>query len=655
MKKPILSLLILAATVQFTYSQKPTILTEAWAANPAISAINSKYSKESAVVLSDRRRIEYVDDGKGDVLAYYTLHKLIHINDDRSIERFNKIYLGLNEKADIVDVKARTILPKGKTFNLNQNDIKEIKEKDGNLYKIFAMEGLEKGCEVEYTYTFKRPVSFTGREALQGDLPQLETTFEIVCPERLHFEIKPFNFSFNPVDTVINGKRFVKCLQKETEGVDEEKYAFYDANVKRIEYKLAYNDAARKGERLFTWNELARRIYSVYTDFTPKENSSIIALTAENGWEKLKDEPAKIVAVENYIKSKYTYNEDQSDAETNTIAAVVKNKAGGTVGFMKLYTAIFQALGVNYQYVLAADRSRTAIDRTFENWNNCDYALFFFPSLNKFIAPTRIDFRYPWIVPTWGGSNGLFFRRTSLGNITTAVSEIRNIELEDYTQSINNIDTRLELNSSMDSLSIDAKQYYSGYAAVDLRSAYNFSNDDTRQKIIKQMAKMLSSSENVIFSEVIDPEFEKAVSNRPVTLHIKTKSGELIERAGNKLLIKVGMVIGQQVEMYQEKKRQFPINIDYGHIEDRKIEMLIPKGYIVKNLNDLKINQVYKDNGAQTMGFTSDYKLNDNVLSINISEDYRNTFYPLTQFDQFRKIINSSSDFNKVVLVLEKI
>ena len=106
--------------------------------------------------------------------------------------------------------------------------------------------------------------------------------------------------------------------------------------------------------------------------------------------------------------------------------------------------------------------------------------------------------------------------------------------------------------------------------------------------------------------------------------------------------------------MYQEKKRQEPVDVDYPHVEERKIELVIPKGYKISNLNDLKIEQTYLDNGKLTMGFTTDYQLKGNTLTVHIMEQYCNVTYPITQFEQFKKIINASSDFNKVVLVLEK-
>lgn len=641
-------------TAHMVCAQQPAIVTEKWAEKPSIHKIDSKYAKESAVIIADTRRIEYIDLPKQEMAEYYTVHKLIHINDDRGIERFNKIFLNVNENADMTDVRARTILPGGKTLELNRTNIKEIKEKDQS-YKIFAMEGLEKGAEVEYTYTFKRSMSFMGRELVQTELPELNTTVEIISPDRLRFDVKPYNFTGAATDTVLNSKRIARFVISESPSADEEKYADYAANLKRLEYKLSYNDVARKGERLFTWNEFARRVYANYSDISEKENAAVLELVKANGWDKLPDETAKIIAVENYVKKKFTYNEDQNNETANVLATVLKNKLAGTSGIMKLYTAIFQNLGVNYQYVLAADKTKLMIDRAFENWNNCDFSLFYFPAENKFIAPGRPDYRYPWIMPDWGGTNGVFLRRTTLGNVSTALADVRPIVLEDYSKSLNNIDTRLELSSGLDSLTIDAKMILSGYLAVNYRDAFNFSNEDDKRKIIKEVAKGMSSSDNVLFSEVINPEFEKATDNLPLTLHIKTKSGELLERAGNKLLIKIGMAIGPQTEMYQEKPRQSPVNISFGHVEERKIDLVIPAGYKVSNLDALKINQTYTDNGEHTMGFVSDYQLKGNMLSVHIMEDYRKTFYPLSQFDQFVKIINASADFNKVVLVLEKI
>jgi hypothetical protein len=654
MKKQTLWLAIALSSLQYVHGQDKAIEVEKWADKPTISAIDGKYNKESAVIVADKRRVQYTDEAKNEVAEYYTLHKIIHINDDRGIESFNKIYLGINENADIVDVKARTILPGGKIIELDKNNIKDIKENDGNVYKIFAMEGLEKGCDVEYFYTYKKSASYFGREVLQSNFPVMESTFKLICPPRLRFDIKPYNFLAQPTDTVLNNQRIAACSVKEIAGAEGEKYAYADAYLKRLEYKLSYNDDARKGERLFTWNELAKRIYSIYTYYSDKESRQVADLVKQNGWDNLADEPSKIIAVENYVKKTFSYDEELRSDDANTLQKVLEKKIAGNSGAARLYAAIFQNLAINYQFVLTGDRSKFVIDRAFENWNNCDYPIIYFPAENKYLAPTRPDYRYPWILPSWGDTYGLFCKHTSLGSFSTALAEIKTVELEDYTKSVQNIESRLELNNGLDSLNIDARQIFSGYPALGIRDAFNFSNDEQKRLIVKELAKSVSSSENIVFSEILNKELENENANTPMVLHVKTKSGELIERAGNKLLLKIGLAIGPQVEMYQEKPREEAIDLDYGHIEERKLDFVIPAGYTISNANDLKIEQTYSENGELTMGFVSTYEIKGNILSVHIMEQYRKTFYPITQFDQFRKIINASSDFNKVVLVLEK-
>jgi hypothetical protein len=651
MKRSILTLLISIASLQNTYAQE-TIEKENWADKPLLHTLDSKYGKESAVILLDKRRIEYIDEPKDALAEYYTLHRLIHINDDRGIENFNKIYLGFNEQADVVDIRARAILPGGKVIELDKNNIKDLKEDDGNTYKIFAMDGLSKGCEVEYFYTFKRPINFFGREQMQTGFPIQHSVFQLARPERLRFDLKGYNGEIASTDTLIGKKKITQCLADVIAGADEEKYAYYSANLKRIEYKLSYNDAAQKGERIFTWNELAKRIQSSYTSYTEKEYKKVQDIVKANGWDKISGETKKITGVENYIKKSYAFNDELKNDEPNMLGNVIQNKIGGIDGLVRLYGAIFKELGVNYQFVLTGDRAKVIVDKGFENWSNCDNVLIYFPTEGKFLAPGRPDYRYPYINANWGETNGVFLKSTSIGSFITAIADIKNIELEDYSKSYNNIESRLELNKELDSISIDAKQIYGGYEAAPYKGAFNFSNDEQKRTITKELIKQVSNTDHILFSETLNTEFD---NDKPFILHSKTKSGELIEKAGNKLLLKIGMAIGQQVEMYQEKPRQQPINLEFGHVEERKIDFVIPTGYAIRNANDLKMEETFKDNNELTMGFVSNYEIKGNMLSITIREEYRKTFYPLTQFNQFRKIINQSSDFNKVVLILQKI
>jgi len=634
-------------------AQNNGLILEKWEASPLLHQIDSKYAGESAVILLDKRRVEYIDE-KEELIMYRTLHKIIHINNDNGIETFNRVYLPVNENKDIVSIKARTVLPGGKIIEISSENIKDIKDEDEQMYKIFAMEGLVKGCEVEFYYTYKRNTGHFGRENIQGSFPILEATVEIVSPARLIYDLRTYNTMTKAKDTVINDKRFVAFSAKGIPGVEEEKYSAYEANLLRCEYKLSYNLARSKNEKLFTWDELAKRAYSLYSTCTEKELKKVDDFVDDLKLKKLGSDLEKIIATENYLKKNFAVRDDIGGDDAENLEKIIKTKLTSFNGIVRLYGAIFRNIGISHEFVMASDRQKLTIERNFENWNNCDKLVIFFPTLKKYLAPTEIEFRFPWINPNWGNTNAIYCKTTTISNFTTAFAEVKSIPLEDYLLSTINTDAEIKMNNDADTLLIDIKQSYSGYAASTYKSLFTFSTPENQRLVIKEMIKFGTKSENVISSKLENQEFENYHENKPFILAATVKASELVERAGNKIIVKIGDIIGPQVEMYQDKPRQFPMDIGFPHILERKIKFTIPPGYIVKNPNDLNIDHTYQENGQLTMGFVSSYIVEGNVLTITIIEEYRKTNYPLSQYEEFRKIINAAADFNKVALVLEK-
>ncbi|HVY73910.1 MAG TPA: DUF3857 domain-containing protein [Puia sp.] len=652
--KRFLSVLPVILIAAFTAKgQADSIETEQWNAKPALHSSAGEYTGEPAVVIADDRRFEYIDDVKGDQHLFYTRHRIVHVNNDHGIEYFNKVYIPADGVLSFKEIHARTILPGGKVVELSNESIKDIRDDDGHAYKIFAMEGLEKGSEIEYYYTAEREVSYFGNEVFQYQFPVQSSSLEIVCPQRLVFEVKAYNCDpDNRKDSLPGGKTVFRSRLTGLSGAQEEKYAAYSVNLARLEYKLSYNNSAgRVGQRLFTWNEFVKRAYSMYTTLTSKEAGRVSDLVRQKNWGTLKEDSEKIIAVETYVKSNFAYRDD---ADSRDLEKILKNKIADLVGLMRLYTAIFNELQVKYEFLFAADRTSWLIDRNFENWNNCDYPLFYFPASKGYLVPTKIDCRYPLIYPDWAGANGIFCKTVSIGSMTTAIADIRPIPLEDYSRTYNNLDIRVSLNQGLDSLLIDSRSILGGYAAIGYREPFIMATDEQKRDMFKQMSKNQLNTESIVKSEVENLSFEDANKSKPFIIHQVVLSGDMIERAGEKILVKLGLVIGPQTEMYQEKKRTMPITMAYPHFEERKIHFTIPAGYHVKNPGDLNIKQVYEENGVQTMGFVSSYQMRDNVIEIEIMEDYRKVFYPVSQYEEFAKIINASSDFNKVILVLEK-
>jgi hypothetical protein len=656
MKSCLIAPILLMVTIS-VMAQRPDIVFEDWTGRPSLHAIPERYRKESAIILLDNRKVEYVD-GKNDLAGEYrTLHRIVRLNDDNGIESFNKIYLGVSDTSEIVDLHARTILPGGKVIDIDRRNIKDVQEEDGSKYKIFAMEGLEKGCEIEYTYTTKRDMSYFGREVMQGPFPIIDARLQVICPKRLLFQLKGYNCTAPVADSDLDVKRVFSVLLQDIPGADDEKYATYNADLQRVEYRLSYNSVHEEGKaRLNTWEALAKRIHEVYESYTDKDLKAAAAMIGPNGWDRLSSEESKIMAVENYVKKQFTTREDIDMQNAGNIEWVIKNKIASHAGMIRLFSVIFDRLGIDNQIVLTCSRDEAVIDKSFENWSNASQFLFYFPSSKKFMAPTLLYVRYPWIDPYWEGADALFCKTTTIGTYTTALATIKRVPTSDDSLNFSRLDARLQLNPGLDTLLIDLKQSYGGYLAGNYREAFTLANADEQHNFLKEMIKATTNSERVVSSKIENSGLENYNENKPFVLSATVKSSEMLESAGNKILVKIGNIIGPQVEMYQEKARLFPIQLPFAHSYERSVNFVIPDGYQVKNPDDLVIRHEYKTDGETevTVGFTSDYKIEGNVIHIHILEVYKRIFYPLSEYDNFKKVINSAADFNKVVMVLEK-
>ena len=89
-------------------------------------------------------------------LMYSTIHRIVYVNNDEAIQKHNRIVISMNNTLELIDVKARAIGKDGKAVFFDKSNLKELKnEESGNEFKIFAIEGIELGSEVEYFFTRK--------------------------------------------------------------------------------------------------------------------------------------------------------------------------------------------------------------------------------------------------------------------------------------------------------------------------------------------------------------------------------------------------------------------------------------------------------------------------------------------------------------------
>jgi len=624
-----------------------------WADKPSLHNVHTPYDSSSAVGILDERRIEYRSENDN-VFIYEYEHFIVKVMNDDGIEMFNKIYIPLYKNAELQSVQARTISKDGKLIPLDAANIKEMEE-DGQKYKLFALEGLEPGSEVEYAYTVKRDLSLFGSETFQrNNMPYLHAKFTLISPAYLRFEAKGYNGFHVSADSAIGEQRIIAGYSDDLDQMDDEKYAETDPYLQRVDYKLSYNLSQNAAIRLYTWKEYAKKTYSYYTTRSSKEQKALDDFASKIKFEQNITDAKKILETEDYVKNNINVNDDLIGDEADNIEFIVKKKAANNDGIVKLFAGLFDKFGIDYQIVFAGTRTGYTIDEDLENWSRATKVLFYFPPTGKFISPSNIELRYPYIPFGYTNTKGLFLKGTVIGDFKTAIGTFGNIPIEPFDQHALNIEADVRFNKDVDTAIVQLRQIFKGYGATNYRPIYHFLPEDKQDEANKQIIKDIAGDEDISNIKVENSALTDFFDNKPLIISADIKSTQLIERAGNKFLFKVGALIGPQEQMYQEKPRHLPVELPFPHVLNRKLVLHIPEGYVIKNLDDLKMNIEYKENGITTMGFVSSYAQDDNVVTISINETYSQITYPLSAFEDFKKVINASADFNKVVLILDK-
>jgi hypothetical protein len=624
-----------------------------WVSTPKLHQVSSEFDSASAVFILDDRKIEYREEN-GNLAIYYQYHKIVHIRDDRGIEMFNKMYIPVDDNAELTAIRARTVLANGRVVNIDSSKMNST-EQEGRSYRIFAVDALEKNSELEYEFVIRKPFQIFGSEILQSrNIPVQDARLLVISPGHLRFSVKGYNGIQVSKDSLINGRFIVVAMSGNFSELETEKYSYSDKYLKRVDFKVSYNLAKAPTTRIYTWKDFSKSAYERYKTLSDNETKALVSFVAKikvsgNGQADL------IQQVEDFIKGNINVDKKLITADAERIDNAIRNNATNEIGIVKLYTAVFDKLSIPHQIVFPSDRSSYPIDEEVEDWNKINEVIIYFPSTGNYLAPAYSALRYPVIPANLSDTRGLFLKGTTIGSFSTAIGVFGDVRMGPFENNTHNLEAEIFFNEAADTLHIKTKQIFGGLNGALYRPVFALLPDDRKDEITKDLIKQITGTNNISNVSIQNSRLTDAADNeKPLIVSAETHGDEMLERAGNRILLKIGEILGPQVEMYQQKPRQLPVELDFYHRLDRKILIHIPVGYLIKNSKDIVRDISYLDNGQMTMGFVSSYSQKDGQLEIYIHEVYSRNRYPVEQYEQFRKVINTAADFNKLVLVLEK-
>lgn len=608
-----------------------------------------------AVVLKDFTALEYFyDPARKDLRLFTTEHRIVRVNTTDGIEQYNKIVVPLAPGGGTVAVRARTLSPRGEVVEVQPENMKELKNEAGaNSFRIFALDGVEKGSEVEYYYTRERPATHFGHEILQGETPARDVTFELISPEALTFDTRVYHGGAGAKVTrdSADGKRTLRYRAKEVAALRDEPFAQAKAQRLRIEYKLAY--VASKGDvRQFTWADASRYLHGlVYT--LSKDEAKAVAQVLKKANVPAADAPLaeRIAAAEQYVKLNFNLD----PAADASLTRVVATRNAPDLGFIRLLGALYRALGIEHELVATSDRSELPFDKDFDTWNYLDNFVFYFPATKQYLAPSRPDYRLGMVPAEWTANPGLFVRTVKLGTTESAVGAVRELPALPAAASPHDMDVQVRFAPTLDKATVKLRQSFGGYNGMAIQPLYPLVPADKQPEILRELQKGVVPDATFLKTEVQNGERGLSPLTKPFVVESELESASLLDKAGPRYLFKVGTLIGPQTELYQQQARQFDVENDFNRQYSRKLVFELPAGYSARNLADLNIDvKAGSDPAAPAYLFRSSYTVQGQQVTVNILEAYRQIYWPKKDFEAYRAVINAAANFNKVVLVLEK-
>src|ERR1051325_2397420 len=387
-------------------------------------------------------------------LMYATHHKIIYVNSNEAIQKHNRIYISMNSTMALTTLKARAINKAGKAVYFDETNLKEIKEEaSGNAYRIFAVEGVEIGSEVEYFYTRKMVADMFNREFMQFDMPAKTTSMMLTSPRHLKFDFKTYN-GLDAVHQVSDTTQNIYELSaSNVDATKEEPFANVMANRKRVEYKLAYN-TARSRARLYTWADASKRFYDVLTTLTKDDKKAVEKFVNSLKIDKSLKPADRIKKIESVIKTSINVNDESGDQALGVPASILKNKVASREGITRLYMAVFSEMGIKAFPVLTCSRERFRFDGEFDTWSYLDDYMIYFPETKGFIAP-YFPTRYPLVPGEYTSQKGLFIEPFEVGEVKSALGTINEIPAPDHLANQDNLNIDVKFDADLESNTIN--------------------------------------------------------------------------------------------------------------------------------------------------------------------------------------------------------
>ena len=643
MKKKFLVLKILLIVSYFnTYSQ--SYLNIDWDSDKTISfpSDNDLYG------IFNNHYVEYFKSKfTEEVYVYETRHtktKINRINNPLD----NEIIISKINVSEIVDVRAK-IINQDTIISYSFEEMKKMinsNDSDEN-YNNYILPNLDEGDIVEIMYTVKKDFNFNGNKIIEESYPILLSEF-ILIENNFKSNIKIYNSNNSFVsDIIFDGKKSKQIIFNNLNATANEQYSTPIANKIKISYQCYEN--RDDVSQIEYWGNLVQNVSELFFPKTINEKTKEILKEIKNGYVKIPWNELKIAnAIDEYIKNNFVIS-DEDDPKLNDIEYILNNKISNDFSIIQVYSSLFKEANIEYEVAISCNRYFLKFDPELFDPNQLREFLIFLPNQEKYISPNRIEYRVSEAPEDLLGNYGIFIDK----DLDYYFSEITLFD-QDFSQIKKNIEVNISRN--LNKIKIDESRLFSGYWAITNRNYIYLSENEKTDFLIDFFTINGLDNKKVSKYNIKNFDISHNTFNTPLEITSTISTSDLIEEKEGLTYLKIGKVIGLQSNLFEEKERINPIEINFPNSYTYNIKVNIPRGYKIVDFRELNKSKEYISvDGNSTAKFLSKATVNGNVLNINIIEYYKKLRYNKKRYQEFREVINAAAKFYESSLLIEKI
>ena len=643
MKKKFLVLKILLIVSYFnTYSQ--SYLNIDWDSDKTISfpSDNDLYG------IFNNHYVEYFKSKfTEEVYVYETRHtktKINRINNPLD----NEIIISKINVSEIVDVRAK-IINQDTIISYGFEEMKKMINSDGSdeNYNNYKLPNLDEGDIVEIMYTVKKDFNFNGNKIIEESYPILLSKF-ILIENNFKSNIKIYNSNNSFVsDIIFDGKKSKQIIFNNLNATANEQYSTPIANKIKISYQCYEN--RDDVSQIEYWGNLVQNVSELFFPKTVNEKAEEILREIKNGYVKIPWNELKIAnAIDEYIKNNFVIS-DEDDPKLNDIEYILNNKISNDFSIIQVYSSLFKEADIEYEVAISCNRYFLKFDPELFDPNQLREFLIFLPNQEKYISPNRVEYRVSEAPEDLLGNYGIFIDK----DLDYYFSEITLFD-QDFSQIKKNIEVNISRN--LNKTKINESRLFSGYWAITNRNYIYLSENEKTDFLADFFTINGLDNKKVSKYNIKNFDISHNTFNTPLEITSTISTSDLIEEKEGLTYLKIGKVIGLQSNLFDEKERINPIEINFPNSYDYNIKVNIPRGYKIVDFSELNKSKEYISvDGNSTAKFLSKATVNGNVLNINIKEYYKELRYNKKRYQEFREVINAAAKFYESSVRIEKI